>query len=71
MSVETVPGVRLLSRKDLAQEGIRFSNTHLIELERRGAFPRRLNLSPAKVAWLEHEIRQWVQSRAQARPQSS
>ena len=35
------------------------SRTTRWRLERRGAFPRRRQISPNGVAWLESEIRQW------------
>lgn len=53
-------GMRLLGRSDLKGMGINFSNVHLIRLENEGKFPRRLYLSPARVAWVDVEIRQYL-----------
>jgi len=47
---------RLVSRRDLKSRGIDYSNVHLLRLEAEGKFPKRLYLSPARVAWVENEI---------------
>lgn len=60
----------LLTRNDLRNRGISYSNPHLIELERRGRFPCRVTLSPAKVAWIEAEIDQWLNRRIASRSSS-
>jgi predicted DNA-binding transcriptional regulator AlpA len=57
------PARRLLQRKDLFERGIRFSNTHLLKMEREGEFVARLYLSPAKVAWPENEVDAWLEAR--------
>lgn len=48
--------VKLLSRDDLKRLGISYSNVHLLRLEEQGKMPRRIYLSPARVAWVESEI---------------
>jgi len=58
-----LPARRLLQRKDLFERGIRFSNTHLLKMEREGKFVARLYLSPAKVAWPEDEVDAWLEAR--------
>lgn len=57
----------LLTRSDLRGRGINFSNVHQLSLEHRGLFPRRVTLSPAKVAWIEAEIDAWLDSRIASR----
>lgn len=47
---------RLLSRDDLKKLGVSYSNVHLLRLEEIGAFPRRIHITPARVAWIESEI---------------
>jgi prophage regulatory protein len=47
---------KLLGRRDLRMRGIDYSNVHLLRLEADGKFPRRVYLSPARVAWIETEI---------------
>ena len=57
----------LLSRADLKALGIVYSNVHLLRLELLQRFPRRIYLSPARVAWLAHEINNWIEERAAER----
>lgn len=57
----------LVSRKDLKAMGVNYSNPHLIALEREGRFPKRVMLSPARVAWLRCEIHAWVRERVARR----
>ena len=51
---------RFLSRNDLKAKGIHYSNVHLLRLENDGKFPRRIYLSPARVAWIESEIDDYI-----------
>ena len=37
-----------------------YSNTHLLAMEARGAFPRRVSLSPRRTVWPLDEILLWV-----------
>lgn len=53
----------LLSRTDLQKLGIRLSNSSLLRAEGRGAFPRRLRLSAAKVCWDRNEVLLWLEDR--------
>lgn len=53
----------LITRQDLARIGITYSNTHLLSLERIGAFPNRIRLSPQKIVWNHGEVMQWVNER--------
>jgi predicted DNA-binding transcriptional regulator AlpA len=48
--------LRLLSRDNLRALGIDYSNVHMLRLENDGKFPRRIYLSPARVAWVESEV---------------
>lgn len=54
---------RLLSWTQLKELGISFSREHLWRLEAAGKFPRRIYLSPQKVAWFEDEILEWLAER--------
>ena len=51
---------KLLNRQNLEEIGIEFSNTHLLRLEGAGKFPKRVRLSPHRVAWIEHEIEDFL-----------
>lgn len=53
----------LLSRNDLKNLGITLSNSSLLRAEARGAFPRRLRLSPATVCWDSAEVAEWLDHR--------
>ena len=44
-----------------------YSHVHLWRLERAGKFPRRVQLGPNSVAWVEAEIEAWQQERVDAR----
>ena len=60
--------MKILAYEQLAPaKGIPYSRVHLGRLERGGQFPRRITLSPGRVAWLEHEIDAWLEARAAAR----
>jgi prophage regulatory protein len=54
---------RLLSYKQLQESGIRFSREHLRRLEAADKFPKRIRLSPQKIAWFEDEIIAWLAER--------
>jgi predicted DNA-binding transcriptional regulator AlpA len=57
----------ILTRHDLYNLGITFSNTHLLHLEKIGAFPKRGYLSPQKVFWKADEVNQYLEGRFAAR----
>lgn len=57
----------LLTRKDLADLPITYSNSHLLELERQGKFPKRITLSKHRVAWIRAEIDQWFRQKMDER----
>jgi prophage regulatory protein len=54
----------LLARAYLRRYGILFSAAHLLRLEAAGHFPKRLRLSPLRVAWVKAEVLQWIEQRA-------
>lgn len=60
-------GKVLLSRADLKNLGIKLSNSSLLRAEGRGAFPRRLRLSPATVCWDRAEVDAWLEARKSER----
>ncbi len=57
----------LLTRSDLHSMGIKLSNSSLLRAETRGAFPRRLRLSPATVCWDRAEVNAWLEARKSER----
>lgn len=52
----------LLSRNDLNDMGISYSNSHLLKLEKDGLFPRRIYLSAQKICWDLQEVQQWLEA---------
>lgn len=58
---------RLLSFKQLRAMGISWSREHVWRLEAANKFPRRIYLSPQRVAWFEDEVLQWLEARAAER----
>jgi predicted DNA-binding transcriptional regulator AlpA len=57
----------LITRQELAKIGITYSNTHLLSLEKIGAFPQRMRLSPQKVVWNYAEVMGWLNERSSQR----
>lgn len=45
------------------------SKSYIYELSKKGLFPKSLQLVPGgtSVAWVEHEIKEWIESRIQER----
>ena len=59
---------RLLTYKELQSlKGISYRRQHLDRLEKEGTFPIRIKIG-ARVYWYEHEIDEWIQGKANARP---
>ena len=44
-----------------------YSAVQIWRMERRGDFPKRVQLGPNAVGWLEHEVDRWIADRAAAR----
>lgn len=57
--------MNILTLDDLPGKGIRLSRTTLWRLERDGIFPRRIQISPGRVGWLESEVDRYVAERAE------
>ncbi|MEL6566867.1 MAG: AlpA family phage regulatory protein [Pseudomonadota bacterium] len=58
--------IKILTYKQL-KERIPYSREWLRQLESRGEFPRRVPLGPNSVGWLESEINDWLQAKAEGR----
>ena len=57
----------LIAFDDLARKGITLSRTQIWRNERAGIFPKRVQLSAARVAWVESEVDAWIAERIAAR----
>ncbi len=44
------------------------SRTTRWRLERAGLFPKRYRISPGAIAWLESQVQEWIESRANTIP---
>ena len=60
--------MRILSKRQL-KELVLYSPQHIARLEKAGQFPKRVQLGPNRVGWVEEEVREWLQKRIDARDQ--
>jgi prophage regulatory protein len=60
-----LPFRRTIRRHELRQI-VPLAETTIYEMERRGEFPRRFNLTPRCVVWDLDEVEAWIEARKQA-----
>ncbi|MBO9829259.1 AlpA family transcriptional regulator [Xanthomonas sp. A2111] len=60
-----LPFRRTIRRHELHQI-VPLADTTIYEMERRGEFPRRFNLTPRCVVWDLAEVEAWIEQRKQA-----
>ncbi|EPD42369.1 MULTISPECIES: helix-turn-helix transcriptional regulator [Delftia] len=60
-----LPFRRTIRRRELRQM-VPLAETTIYEMERRGEFPRRFNLTPRCVVWDLAEVEVWIEERKQA-----
>jgi prophage regulatory protein len=58
--------MRLLSKRQL-KELVLYSPQHIARLEKAGKFPKRVQLGPNRVGWVEDEVLDWLQGRLDSR----
>ena len=58
--------MRILSKRQL-KELVLYSNSHVGRLEKAGKFPKRIQLGPNRVGWVETEVMDWFQQRLDCR----
>lgn len=58
--------MRILSKRAL-KELVLYSPQHVARLEKAGLFPKRVQLGPNRVGWVESEILDWLQQRIELR----
>lgn len=58
--------LRLISKTEL-RKIVPYTPQHILRLEKRGMFPRRVQLGTNRVAWLLTEIEQWIAMRVAER----
>lgn len=54
--------MRILSKKAL-KELVLYSPQHVARLEKAGLFPKRVQLGPNRVGWVESEVLNWLELR--------
>jgi prophage regulatory protein len=59
--------MKLVPYENLRDYGITASKVSIWRWERAGQFPKRVQVSPARVAWVDSEILKWLADRAAAR----
>lgn len=58
--------MRLLSKRQL-KEMVLYSPQHIARLEKAGTFPRRVQIGPNRVGWVEAEVLDWLQTKLNVR----
>ena len=58
--------MRIVSKRQL-KEMVLYSPQHIARLEKAGKFPKRVQLGPNRVGWVEDEVLDWLQSRLTCR----
>ena len=58
--------MRMLSKRQL-KELVLYSPQHIARLEAAGQFPLRVKLGNNRVGWVESEVRDWLQTKIDAR----
>lgn len=58
--------MRILSKREV-KELVLYSPQHIARLEKAGTFPKRVQLGPNRVGWLEAEVLDWLNERLSAR----
>lgn len=59
------PGKMLINRKQLLKI-VSLSERTILDMEKRGEFPRRFAITPRLVAWDLAEVEQWIEGRKAA-----
>ena len=58
--------MRILSKRQL-KEMVLYSPQHIARLEKAGKFPKRVQLGPNRVGWVEREVLDWLEERMTCR----
>lgn len=58
--------MKILSKKDV-RELVLYSPQHIARLEKAGLFPKRVQLGPNRVGWVEQEVLDWLRERLENR----
>ncbi len=58
--------MRILSKRQL-KELVLYSPQHIARLEKAGTFPKRVQIGPNRVGWIEAEVLDWLRERIDRR----
>jgi prophage regulatory protein len=58
--------MRILSKRQV-KELVLYSPQHIARLEKAGLFPKRVQLGPNRVGWVEGEVLEWLSDRLSLR----
>ena len=58
--------MRILSKRQL-KALVLYSPQHIARLEKAGTFPKRVQIGPNRVGWIEAEVLDWLQERIERR----
>ncbi len=61
--------MKLLTKKEV-RDRVCYSPQHIARLEKAGKFPKRVQLGPNRVGWVEAEIDAWIRDRIDDRDRS-
>ena len=61
--------MRILSKPQL-KELVLYSPQHVARLEKAGLFPKRVQLGPNRVGWVEDEVLDWLRTRMEGREEA-
>ena len=65
-----VERMRLITKAELRRM-VPYTPQHILRLEKRGLFPRRVQIGANRVAWLLSEVEQWIANRVASRNNST
>lgn len=54
--------MKILSKHQL-KEMVLYSPQHIARLEKAGSFPKRVQLGPNRVGWVESEVLEWLETK--------
>ena len=55
--------LRVITKKELRLI-VPYSSQHILRLEKRGKFPKRIQLGARRVGWYLHEVHAWLRQRS-------
>ena len=61
--------MRIVSKRQL-KEMVLYSPQHIARLEKAGKFPKRVQLGPNRVGWVEDEVLDWLRTRMEGREEA-